>query len=157
MLKSETPTAAIAMDLALAVSRLRARLRMEQSSVTSGQTVSQLAALGRIVEQGPLTASSLANAEHVRAQSMAETVKALKDDGLIAGEPDPGDRRKVLLYSTEAGRDLVKRINTSRGTWLAEAIDNHVTAHERKALERTVAVLLRLAELESAAAYNTSE
>jgi DNA-binding MarR family transcriptional regulator len=110
-----------AVELAFALKRLRARLRSE-ASPSEGWTISQLAALGRIVREGPITTSRLAQAEHVRPQSMAEIVSTLKAGDLVTASPDPSDGRKSLLRATTAGRRLVKLRSASREAWLANAI-----------------------------------
>jgi DNA-binding MarR family transcriptional regulator len=128
------------------MTRLRSRLRLEQSSVTTGQTMSQLSVLGRIGESGPITASALAQAEHVRAQSIAETVTTLKKQGLVKSSADPDDGRKMLLSVTPAGRRLIDSIVDLRGAWLARAIEQHVTSDERQVLSQATEILLRVAD-----------
>jgi DNA-binding MarR family transcriptional regulator len=128
------------------MTRLRSRLRLEQASVTTGQTMSQLSVLGRIGESGPITASALAQAEHVRAQSIAETVTTLKKQGLVKSSADPDDGRKMLLSVTPAGRRLIDSIVDLRGAWLARAIEQHVTSDERQVLSQATEILLRVAD-----------
>ena len=43
-----------------------------------------------------MSVSDLAAAEHVRPQSMAQTVGDLEDEGLVSRRPDPDDRRRAL-------------------------------------------------------------
>lgn len=141
---SEMPS--LAMDLALAVTRLRARLRAEQAAVTTGQSMSQLSLLGRIAEREPVTASELAQAEHVRQQSIAQTVVALRREELVEATPDSSDRRKTLLGLTEQGRHLVDSIVEYRGAWLARAIERHLDVHERETLFTATTIMSRLAD-----------
>ena len=144
--RAYTDAPALAVQLGLAMTRLRSRLRLEQASVTTGQTMSQLSVLGRIAASGTITASALAQAEHVRAQSIAETVTVLRKQGLVEAGPDPSDGRKTLLSVTAAGRRLVDSIVDLRGAWLARAIEQHVTAEERDVLARATDILSRLAD-----------
>jgi DNA-binding MarR family transcriptional regulator len=111
-----------AVELALALKRLRARLRAE-ASPAEGWTLSQLSALRHLVREGPTTASGLARAEHVRPQSMAAIVTTLREGDLVTASPDPDDGRKTLLRATAAGRRLVKARSESREAWLARAIE----------------------------------
>src|ERR1700712_3078803 len=90
-----------AVELTFALKRLRARLRAE-ARPSDGWTISQLATLGRIVREGPITASALAQAEHVRPQSMGEIVTTLKAADLVSARPHPSDGRKSLLRATAA-------------------------------------------------------
>ncbi len=106
-----------AVRLGLAIKRIRARMRAE-SSTAGGWTISQLSTLARIVDHTPVTAAAIAQAEHVRPQSIASIVATLREAGLVATEPDPADGRKVLLSPTAAGRALVASVSTSRQEWL---------------------------------------
>lgn len=66
------PPAGTAVGLMRAMTRLRARLRTEAPIDDTPVTWSHLTVLHRVVEQGPLTATELAQTEHVRRQPMAE-------------------------------------------------------------------------------------
>src|ERR1700757_1405758 len=93
----------VARRLPHAMVRLRARLRAESTPRDMRWTWSQISTLNRIAEEGPKKVSSLGDGEHVRPQSMAETVAALRQEGLIIGKPDPADGRKTLMSITAAG------------------------------------------------------
>lgn len=137
---------AVAADLMTAMTRLRARLRSESTPSDMRWTWSQLAALGRIVQEGPTTVSDLAQAEHVRRQSMAETVAALRADGLVQARPDPADGRKTLLVATGAGRDLLTGIPAAREAWLSVVIAGTLDRDEQETLRRAAEIMARLAD-----------
>jgi DNA-binding MarR family transcriptional regulator len=136
---------ATVVELGLAIKRLRARMKAESPS-SGGWTISQLSILSRIIQFGPITASALAEYEHVRPQSIAETVRALRDEGLVAATPDPADGRKTLLTATAAGVAALEEVRSARGAWLERAVDVVVGPDERADLARTVDLLNRLAE-----------
>jgi DNA-binding MarR family transcriptional regulator len=136
-----------AIELGLAVKRLRARLRAE-STTDAGWTISQLSTLSWLVNDGPMTASGLAQIEHVRPQSIAEIVAALKDGGLVVAKPDPTDGRKSLLRASPAGRRLIASVSASREAWLAHAIEAVVEPGERAGLAAAIELLHRLADCE---------
>jgi DNA-binding MarR family transcriptional regulator len=142
-----TGVTASAVGLGLAIQRVRARMRAESTSST-GWTISQLSTLSRIIERGPMTASALAQLEHVRPQSIAEIVNALKADGLVGTKPAAADGRKVMLSATAAGRELIRAVTASRQAWLAQAIDAVVRPHELPILAQAIDLLNRLAECE---------
>jgi DNA-binding MarR family transcriptional regulator len=54
-----------------------------------------------------LTPSALARATFVTTGGMANILRRLEADGLVAGRPDPGDGRRVLVRLTDAGRDRI--------------------------------------------------
>lgn len=128
----------------MAVTRLRSRMRAE-SFATDRWSASQLSTLARLIDLGPITASALANHEHVRPQSIAETVAVLKTGGLVATAQDPLDGRKILITVTRAGRRVGTSILASRQAWLAHAIEATVPPDERAALTQTIELLTRLA------------
>jgi DNA-binding MarR family transcriptional regulator len=139
----DAPRAAV--QLSVALSRLRSRLREESGSRKTGLTVSQLAAMQRIIDAGATTASALAAAEHVSQQAMAQNIAALRGAGLVRSQPDPGDGRKVLLSATDQGRALFARLHETREAWLARAIDAVVGPEERADLQAAISLLERLA------------
>ncbi len=107
---------------------------------------SQLTTLSRILEEGPTTTSALAAAEHVRPQSMAETVTALLRHGLVTRESDPTDGRKSPIAVTDEGRALIQSIPAVRETWLTAAIDRQLSAAERRTLTKAAQIMERLAD-----------
>jgi DNA-binding MarR family transcriptional regulator len=128
------------------MTRLRARLRLESAPSDVSWTWSQLVTLKRIVVDGPTSVSALAQAEHVRPQSMAETVSALKQLGLVVAGPDPSDGRKTLISATDEGRTLTATVPALREAWLETAIADLTDAAERDALRVAIAVMNRLAD-----------
>jgi DNA-binding MarR family transcriptional regulator len=137
-----------ATELMKAMTRLRARLRIESAPSEMPWTWSQLTTLGRIIEEGPTTTSALAQAEHVRRQSMAETLATLQADGLIRTRPDPTDGRKTLITATPKAKALLKTIPTARKAWLNVAIHDLLDTSEQQLLLKAAAVMNRIADSE---------
>jgi DNA-binding MarR family transcriptional regulator len=137
----------LANGLAQAMTRLRARLRLESAPADdTNWTWSQLVTLARIAREGPAAVSALAQAEHVRPQSMAETITALKRLGLVRASADPKDGRKTLISATDKGQTMVATIPALRAAWLEAAIDAVTDAAEREALVTAITVMNRLAD-----------
>lgn len=137
--------------LGLAIQRLRARMRAESQN-SGGWGLSQLLILKRIIERGPVTANEIARSEHLRPQSVAETVTALKADGLIRTAPDPNDDRKVLLTATKAGHAVIDEVVTARAAWLHRAVEQVVSPDELDDLVRAIDLLNRLADCDTGSA-----
>jgi DNA-binding MarR family transcriptional regulator len=138
-----------AAELMKAMTRLRARLRAESAPEMPSWTWPQLMTLGRIIDEGPTTVSELAHAEHVRRQSMAETVASLRAQGLITSAPDPDDGRRTLISATEEGRALAGTIPAAREEWLTVAIGKALSPEEQQALLKAAAIMKRLADSEA--------
>jgi DNA-binding MarR family transcriptional regulator len=139
--------AELAVRLSMAMARLRSRGREEAGQTSSGLTLSQLTILQRVVEGGPATSASMAAAEHVSHQSIAQSVASLKEAGLVRGQRDATDGRKVLIAATDAGREMFESLMASRKAWLARAIEATVDPIERSRVEETIELLERLAEV----------
>src|SRR5580700_4370029 len=121
-------TAETAVRLAVAVKRLQAPIREEAGVTSTGLSVAQVSIFSRLVHDGPVTAASLAAAEHVSQQAIAQSLAGLKAAGLVGVQPDPADGRKNLLEVTTAGRALYETIMGSRDAWLIRAIEAGVDA-----------------------------
>ena len=137
-----------AVRLAMTVSRLRSRIRIEAGLSSTGIPISQLAVLGRIIDEGPTTAAALAAGEHVTQQAIAQSLATLKERGLVEKQADPGDGRKSLVSATAAGRKLRDTLTASREEWLTQAIDAAVKPEERALLREAIDLLERIADVE---------
>jgi DNA-binding MarR family transcriptional regulator len=130
-----------ARDLRVVFSRLRRRLR----EVTGKDlTPSQTAVLSRLGKDGATSASALAAAEGVRPQSMATTLAALDQHGLIQRHPDPEDGRRQLVTLTATGRERVDGDRLAKEEWLARALHDRYTEAERRTIIDAFALLDRL-------------
>ncbi|MFE4972416.1 MarR family winged helix-turn-helix transcriptional regulator [Kitasatospora sp. NPDC056651] len=137
-------TAALAArELRAVYSRLRRTLR-EASGSTSDLTPSQTAVLSRLINDGPASASALAAAERVRPQSMAATVAALEQQGLVGRRPDPEDGRRQVVSLTEAGLAYVADRRQARQGWLTQAMADRYTEAERATVLEALALMDRL-------------
>ena len=117
------------------------RLRVEDAA--SGLTAPRLSALSVIVFGGPLTLGALAAAEQVRPPTMTRLVAALERDGLVTREPDPADRRQVLLRATPAGRRRLEEGRARRTATLARRLAA-LPPEDLAALARAASLLERL-------------
>ncbi len=89
-----------------------------------------------------MTASGLAAAEQITPQSMAATLNALYDRGLVDRAADPGDRRQILWSVTSGGSAVIAEDRARRARWLVTAIDE-LTDEEAERL-RDAARLLNM-------------
>jgi DNA-binding MarR family transcriptional regulator len=131
-----------ARDLRVMFSRLRRRIR--EVAQDADLTPSQESALTLVSKHGAATASALAAAEGVRPQSMAATLAALDQHGLIRRSPDPTDGRRQLVTLTEAGQARVEGNRQARDEWLARAFQERYTEEERQTLLTAIELLERL-------------
>ncbi len=106
----------------MAVAR-RVRRETARALEEWGITPSQSRALRVIAEAEAVRPSVLASELRITPRSATEVVDALEVRGWIARAPDDTDRRATTLAPTEAGRQLVGRIERARGQAAAKVLD----------------------------------
>lgn len=131
----------LAADLRVVLGQLVRRLRAEHRF-----PMAQASVLGRLDREGTTSIGSLAVAEKVRPQSMAQTVADLQEAGLVSRRPDPADGRRTLIELTEEGRRTLQAYRRDREGWLAQAIERDLSEAEQRKLAGAVELLRRLAE-----------
>ncbi|MFI9781638.1 MarR family winged helix-turn-helix transcriptional regulator [Streptomyces sp. NPDC051956] len=141
-------TAATAQRLQDAMTRLRARLRAESGQHATGLTLTQIAVMGRIVREGPITAARLASQEHVSAQAIAQSLAVLKDAGLVQSEPDPQDGRKKLMSADPSAAELLEGLLAGRASFLTRAINQVVAPDDQHEVVKAVELLEQLADVD---------
>jgi DNA-binding MarR family transcriptional regulator len=142
----EDESVALAAELTLVMIRFRARLRREAPQAAERITWPQVSTLARIIEREPVTVADLAQAEHMRPQSMADQVSALRAEALIFSEPSATDGRKVLISSTPAGRRLIQLVQKQREQWITRVLATTLSAEERAQLKDALELMSRVAQ-----------
>ncbi|WP_163507277.1 MarR family winged helix-turn-helix transcriptional regulator [Fodinicola acaciae] len=143
-MRSDRQLADTAHELRLSMMRLVRRLRQEKTALVPPYP--QLAVLGWLDRDGPMTNTRLAAVERVTPQTMARTTAELVAEGLISRAEDPTDRRQVLLAVNERGRQLLEEDRRRRDTFLATAMATELTPTERELLRLAAGLLDKLAE-----------
>lgn len=129
-------------DLRVAFTRLRRRLL--EVADTRDLSPAQASVLRRLLKEGPASASELAAIERVRPQSMAATLAALEERGLISRSPDPKDGRRQVVSLTAAGQERAQGDREARKEWLTRAFAEQCTEAERQTVIKAMAVLERI-------------
>jgi DNA-binding MarR family transcriptional regulator len=140
MQRDRATTPELAEELRATLGRLVRRLRAEP-----GPPVPQLTVLGRIDRHGPASISELADAERMRPQSMAQTVRELEAAGFVSRRPDPDDRRRMFVDLTPDGLETLRAARARRSTWLADTLEQELGPRERELLRDAIALLDRIA------------
>src|SRR5688572_30371009 len=91
---SADPTAELPSHLGRTVTRLARRMRQEAGDELTPSQAATLAAIGR---SEPLTPSELASIERIQRPTATRVLGLLEQQGLIARQPDPLDRRSALV------------------------------------------------------------
>jgi DNA-binding MarR family transcriptional regulator len=129
---------------------------LARADAGEGLTRARLSALALLVLGGPRRLGELAAAERVRPPTMTRLVRAMEADGLVAREPDPADRRSIIIRATRAGETQLEVGRTRQLAPLAASIAGLGT-RERRTLEDGTELLEHLVREASRAASTATE
>jgi len=127
-----------------AVLILARRLRHQQAG--DELSPSESAVLGRVGRAGPMTPGQLAKSEHVQPPSMTRIIERLEARGYLRRDPDPADRRQVLVFRTAEGDAFAERSRAVRTTWLTAQVGK-LQPEDRILIAGATRSLARLADL----------
>lgn len=106
----------------------------------SGINPHQARVLRLIVKLGPVRPTQLADQLSIALRSVTQVVDALVAAGLVNRDPDPDDRRAVLLSATANGQVLADQIAKIRGEQSRRFLAG-LDAHDRAELSRILHLL----------------
>ena len=81
-----------------------------QTHTLDGLTAQQFAALVRIGEVGEVSQNRLGRLAAMDVATIKGVADRLRQKGLTRVEPDPGDKRRMLITLSDAGRALLTRM-----------------------------------------------
>jgi DNA-binding MarR family transcriptional regulator len=110
-----------------------------------------LEVLQHLAASGPLTVGEQAEHLGLRRNSVSELLQRLEAKGLVARIRDERDERRVLVWLTEAGRDVVSRVGQVLAPDLIAQVMATLSPEERATVVRGVE-LLATADLSKPAA-----
>jgi DNA-binding MarR family transcriptional regulator len=126
-----------------AVGRLFQRLRSAAGGV-SGLSLSQEWIIS-LLDRAPagMSSAELAREQGVTAQTMGNAVAALIRRGYVGGDPDPADRRRTVLFATDAGIGALRLSRETKLRWLTEAL-GELSDDDIRAIDDGTRVIERL-------------
>lgn len=95
----------------------------------------QARALRVVARHEPTRLGVVADHLRIAARSATEVVDGLEHRGLVGRQPDPSDRRAVLVALTDRGREVLSEIDEARARDSAEHL-SVLTDRERDQLAR---------------------
>lgn len=126
-----------------AATALAARARAERAGDLS---LNQVAVLGRVATDGPITPGEVAGQLRTMPQSLTRTFAALEAAGYLRRMADPADGRQSLLVITSSGRAALRAEMAPRNRWVARAMAEVLSPDERRTLVDAAALMERLVE-----------
>lgn len=125
-----------------AVTALASRARAERKG---DLTLNQVAVLGRVLVDGPLTPGEIGAALGMAPQALTRPLAALEKQGHVVRMPDPTDGRGALIAATQAGRRAMRAEMEPRDRWVAAAVAAVCTEEEQELLRQAAEVMVRVA------------
>ena len=127
---------------------LREALRPIWRQLTAGRSISvgKIGVLAYLSKHGQTSASTLAAAEKISPQAIANAVRELESLGLVVRTPDEQDRRRIWIELTDAGRERLAQERSQGLDWLEQAIAERLTDEEKKTLDSVVPILRKLVD-----------
>jgi len=101
------------------------RLIAVRSGVAIG--VAAVAVLGKVIDDGPMRMSDLADAVRTHPAALTRQVQALEAEGYVERSADPNDGRASVVAVTSAGRLAHRRIEAANDELMAEQLDGWST------------------------------
>lgn len=131
-------------ELAESLRRVTGSLvRLVRAQADSPSTA-QSETLGLLDRDGPLSITALAGRRGVKHQSMRLVVAQMESAGLLRRKANPDDGRSFLFALTAAGSRAVAAGRLARADWMADALEQRLSAAERQAVARAVKALEKL-------------
>lgn len=126
-----------------AVTALASRSRSERAGVL---TLNQVAVLGRLAVEGPITPKELAAQLRMLPQTLTRPLAALERAGLATRMPDPADGRGALLDITAPGRRALRAEMAPRTRWVSKAMAAVCNEEELRTLSAAAELMTRMAQ-----------
>lgn len=96
--------------------------RIEPMLAQAGLTPTQLGVLEALLHKGPLSQRELGRKVLTSAGNLTDLLDKLQARGLVQREKVPGDRRRVAVVLTPAGRALIERVFPAHAVDIAAAM-----------------------------------
>lgn len=121
-------------ELAVRVRELVVATDAYRQSVASrlGVSPTEATAMGELLHRGPLTPSALANRVGLTSPSVTGLIDRMESAGVVVREPNPADRRSVLVGLTGAGRQAITRAFSAFSDEVDDAVDRAGPTHVRE-------------------------
>jgi DNA-binding MarR family transcriptional regulator len=123
------------------VSRLAKKISRCTPEESLGMRLRQFWALSYVTERDGATQHELGDAFMLDANNVVLLLNELEAAGFIERRRDPDDRRRHVVYATDAGRDAVKRAERGRAA-IEDDVLGALAPKERETLQRLLAKAL---------------
>jgi DNA-binding MarR family transcriptional regulator len=111
---------------------------------STGLSMPQFSVLMQLHHKGACGMSEISERFEVTPAAASQLVDKLVQNGFVAREEDPNDRRAKLLNLTDRGRDLVQQGIEERYRWV-DQLAERLTEEERVQISEALDIMTRVA------------
>ncbi len=120
--------------------------RTRNDTAIAELSLTQVSILARLERGGAMSHAALAKIERLRPQTIRNVVDGLRARGLVVGERDSVDGRRIRLALTEAGRGWVRGVRTTaQDSFLTRTMAEQLSPKELATLAEALKLLERIA------------
>ncbi|HEY1944718.1 MAG TPA: MarR family transcriptional regulator [Roseiarcus sp.] len=120
---SDDLTAARELAEALRLTLRRLIREFRRESHDTGFSKLQLLLLVGVCERPGVGVGELARLENLRGPTVSAQINALQAAGLLErATPNPRDRRRIGLFATDKGREVIEAVRRNKTDWLTRRI-----------------------------------
>jgi len=112
---------------------------------STGLSMPQFSIMMQLYYRGACGMSEVSGQFEITPAAASQLVDKLVQNGFIAREEDPNDRRARTLNLTDKGRELIQQGIEERYRWVAELADK-LTAEERLQIGEALDIMTRIAQ-----------
>lgn len=98
-------------------------IRPDTTPCGQPMSVTEAHTIGELHQTGSTTQQRLADALRLQKSTVSRLVDQLEADGVVTREPNPDDRRSVLVSLTELGASRAERLDDARRTLFSRLLD----------------------------------
>ncbi|MEM6383378.1 MAG: MarR family transcriptional regulator [Pseudomonadota bacterium] len=117
----------------------------QAGSLPKTTSVSRMRVLSLLADQGPMTMTELKLAMGVSAQNITGLVDRLEASNEVERQPDPADRRKIIVKLFKPLKDTVRAYRDDHRRQVGQVFDT-LSFKEQKQLSRALSKLVNILE-----------
>lgn len=131
------------------VARLHSQLQRDEVAICCDTSSTQCHILTELDRSGPLTFAELVRRLNTDKGWISRTVESMTQEGLLTKEPNPSDKRTIIVALTEAGAAKASEVQTTLNSQSGRLL-HRIPREERETVYRALELLHQALQSENA-------